>query len=344
MKFHRICVLGGSGFVGSAIVQMLAAQGCQVRVLSRNRERAKDLTVLPTVEVVSANIHDQDELVRQFAGMDAIINLVGVLHEAHPAGGGKAALQKGDYHENHIELVNKLIVACAANGIQRLLHMSALGADPDSQSAYQRSKGLGEALARAAGMAAGVSKAEDAHQFVYGGSIYVTIFRPSVIFGRGDSFLTMFANLVKFLPVIPLANPGARFQPVWVEDVAGAFADALDSPATFGATYNLCGPTIYTLQALVKLVANTLGRHPRIIPLSRRLSYLQAWMMEWMPGKKLMTRDNYYAMLVDNICTSQFPAPPGIKVTGLEAIAAEYLTDVSTPRGRYTAFRGRAGR
>lgn len=344
MKFHRICVLGGSGFVGSAIVQMLAAQGRQVRVLTRNRDRAKDLTVLPTVEVVAANVHDQDELTRQFAGMDAVINLIGILHEGQSGPSGKSALRQGDYHENHVGLPRKVLQACAANGIQRILHMSALGADTGSRSAYQRSKGLGEALVRAAGMADGEHRGLGEHQFVYGRNIYTTIFRPSVIFGRGDSFLSMFAGLIKLFPLIPLASPDARFQPVWVEDVASAFVDALDNPATFGATYNVCGPKVYTLQALVEFVAQTVGRQPRIMPLCRRLSYFQAWVMEWIPGKKLMTRDNYYAMLVDNVCNGQFPMPPGLQVTALEAIAAEYLTDDSTPRGRYMAFRGRAGR
>ncbi|MHB1678288.1 MAG: complex I NDUFA9 subunit family protein [Sulfuriferula sp.] len=345
MKFYRICVLGGSGFVGSAIVQMLAAQGRQVRVLTRNRERSKDLIVLPTVEVVECDIYDQAELNRQFAGMDAIINLVGILHEGRAGKIDSAASGVGDYYDCHVELPRKVLMACAVNSIQRLLHMSALGADIKSRSAYQRSKGYGEALVREAGAADSADERGSlgAADFIRGYRLYPTIFRPSVIFGRGDSFLSMFATLVRLLPFIPLANAKARFQPVWVEDVASAFVDALDNPASFGATYNLCGPKVYTLQALVEFVARTVNEPPRIIPLCRRLSYLQAWTMELLPGKKLMTRDNYYALLMDNVCDGQFPEPPGLQTAALEAIAAEYLNG-ATPRGRYTAFRGRAGR
>ncbi len=342
MKFHRICILGGSGFVGAAIVQALAAQGRYVRVLTRNRERSKDLIVLPTVDVVECNVHDQAELNRQFSGMDAIINLVGILYESRSGKIVDAQNGSGDYFENHIELPRKVLMACTANGIQRLLHMSALGARIDSRSAYQRSKAYGEELVRAAGSSTdhnGLGAAD----FVRGSRLYPTIFRPSVIFGRGDSFLSMFAGIVKSLPLIPLAQAHARFQPVWVEDVAGAFAEALDNPATFGATYDVCGPHVYTLREMVEFVARTVHATPHIIPLGSGLSYLQAAIMELVPGKKLMTRDNYYAMLADNVCDGAYPQPPGMTPAALEAIAAEYLNG-STPRGRYTVFRGRAGR
>ncbi|HET9113140.1 MAG TPA: complex I NDUFA9 subunit family protein [Burkholderiales bacterium] len=342
MKFHRICVLGGSGFVGSAIVQALAAQGRYVRVLTRNRERSKELIVLPTVDVVECNVHDQAELNGQFAGMDAIINLIGILHESRPGKIVDAQSGSGEYFENHVMLPHKVLTACAANGIQRLLHMSALGASIESRSAYQRSKAYGEQLVRTAGSSSdcnGLGVAD----FVRGCRLYPTIFRPSVIFGRGDSFLSMFARIVKLLPIIPLAQASARFQPVWVENVAGAFTESLDNPATFGATYNVCGPKIYTLRELVEFVARTVRVTPHVIPLGSRLSYLQAAIMEWMPGKKLMTRDNFYAMLTDNVCDGAYSEPPGMKPAALEAIAAEYL-DGATPRGRYTLFRGRAGR
>lgn len=345
MKFQRICVLGGSGFVGSAIIQMLAAQGREVRVLTRNRDRAKALTVLPTVEVFDANIHDQVELNRHFEGMDAVINLVGVLHEGRPSRVDKPSARRGDFHENHVELPRKMIHACAANGVQRVLHMSALGADPTSRSAYQRSKGVGEALVRESSMPSSDNERWylDGPKFVHGYGMHTTIFRPSVIFGRGDSFLSMFAGLVKTFPVIPLANAGAKFQPVWVEDVARAFVDALDNTASFGATYDLCGPQVYTLQELVELTAHTIDKHPRIIPLCRNLSFAQAWAMEFMPGKKLMTRDNFYAMLVDNVCNGEHPAPQNWKPNALAAIAPDYLSGAN-PRGRYTAFRHHAGR
>lgn len=343
MKFKNICVLGGSGFVGANIVRMLAAQGRNVRVLTRNRERAKELIVLPTVEVVDADIHDPVQLKQHFKGMDAVVNLVGILHEKTPGRIDKPMARRGDFQRVHIELPRKVINACVENGIQRVLHMSALGASGTSDSAYQRSKGIGEALVREAGLPH--SDHENWYlngpKFIHGASLYTTIFRPSVIFGRGDSFLTLFAGLCKTFPILPLANAQARFQPVWVEDVARAFVGALDNVASFGQTYDLCGPKVYTLAELVEFTCQTIGSTPRILPLCNKLSYLQAWAMEFKPGKKLMTRDNYYAMQVDNVCSG---APmPGYQPAGLEAIVPEYLNE-SNPRGRYEGFRHRAGR
>ena len=345
MKFKNICVLGGSGFVGANIVRMLATQGLEVRVLTRNRERAKDLIVLPTVEVIDADIHDPAQLKQYFRGMDAVINLVGILHETRPGRIDKPSARRGDFQRVHVELPRKVVHACTEHGIQRLLHMSALGASGTSNSAYQRSKGIGEALVREAGMAHSDNERWylDGPKFVRGARLYTTIFRPSVIFGRGDSFLTLFAGLTQTFPLIPLGNAHARFQPVWVEDVARAFVNALDDTASFGQTYDLCGPRVYTLQELVELAGQTVGAHPRIIALCDMMSYWQAWAMEFKPGKKIMTRDNYFAMQVDNICSGEFPSPASYKPAALEAVAPEYLRD-SHPRGRYQAFRNRAGR
>lgn len=345
MNIKNICVLGGSGFVGSHIIRQLAEKGLNVRVLTRNRERAKELFVLPTVEVVEANIFDSLELDRHFEGMDAVINLVGVLHEETPGRIDKPSARRGSFHETHVELPRKVVHACAAKGVKRLLHMSALGADPTSRSAYQRSKGIGEVIVRES---ATVHKEHEdwylnGPKFVHGYGLDVTIFRPSVIFGREDSFLNMFAGLVKSFPVLPLANPDAKFQPVFVDDVAQAFVNSLNNPATIGQVYELCGPKVYTLQQLVEFVAKTLGLRRKIIRLCGRLSYLQALVLEFMPGKKLMTRDNYFAMQVDNVCQGEFAPELGVKPTAMEAVVAAYLADV-TPRGRYTAFRYKARR
>jgi len=345
MNIKNICVLGGSGFVGRHIIRRLAEKGLNVRVLTRNRERAKELFVLPTVAVFEANIFDPLELNRHFEGMDAVINLVGVLHEETPGRVDKPSARRGSFHEAHVELPRKVVHACAAQGVKRLLHMSALGADPTSRSAYQRSKGIGEVVVRESGTVH--KEHEDWYlngpKFVHGYGLDITIFRPSVIFGREDSFLNLFAGLVKRFPVLPLANPDARFQPVYVDDVAQAFVNSLTNSATFGQTYELCGPKVYTLQQLVEFVAKTLGLRRNIIRLCGRLSYLQALVLEFMPGKKLMTRDNYYAMQTDNVCMGEFVPELGVKPTALEAVVPTYLADV-TPRGRYTAFRYKARR
>ncbi|MCU0841880.1 MAG: complex I NDUFA9 subunit family protein, partial [Thiobacillaceae bacterium] len=281
MKHERICIIGGGGFVGHHLASLLASRGLRLRIPARRRQRIIDLAVLPTVEVVETDIHDPAALAGLVRGMDAVVNLVGILHGS-PA----------DFERAHVDLPRKVAEACRAAGVGRLLHMSALGADTASRSVYQQTKARGEArmmeIARQSGLA-------------------VTVFRPSVIFGPGDSFLNLFADLLGLAPVVPLADARARFQPVYVGDVARAFADSLDDPRTHGQAYNLCGPTVYTLEELVRRTGQAVGLKPRIIPLSEGQSHLFAWLMEFKPGRKLMTRDNHYAALVDNVCPAGFP-------------------------------------
>ncbi|MFP5419499.1 MAG: complex I NDUFA9 subunit family protein [Gammaproteobacteria bacterium] len=345
MKIERICILGGSGFVGIHLVSQLAARGLQVRVLSHRREAAKELILLPTVDVVEADVHDQQALIQHFRGMDAVINLVGILHEDKVSRADLPSARRGDFQKVHVELPRKVAHACGESGVRRLLHMSALGADANARSAYQRSKGIAEALVREAG----VKHIEHENWYlngpklIHGYGLDVTIFRPSVIFGRGDSFLTMFARLLKTFPVVPLAGARTRFAPVHVEDVARAFADSLDNTATHGQTYDLCGPRAYTLEELVRYVGEVTGRSRSIIPLGDLSSYLQAWMLEFKPGKKLMTRDNFYAMSVDNVCRSGWPAVFDFQPAALEGIAPEYLR-ADSPRARYDGYREGARR
>ena len=262
---------------------------------TRHGERTRELLALPTVKVVEANVYDDAELDRLLAGMDAVINLVGILH--------------GDFTAAHVELPRKIVAACKHNGIVRLLHMSALNASIKGPSAYLRSKGEGEKVVLESGL-------------------MTTIFRPSVIFGQEDSFLNLFAKLTRFLPILPLASPNAKFQPVFVENVAHAYAASLAAPATFGQSYDLCGPKIYTLRQLVKYVTHITGHHSIIIGLNDSLSYLQAAMMERLPGK-LMTRDNYYSMKEDSVCScdggNNFATVLGIRPVALEAVAPLYL-------------------
>jgi len=215
------------------------------------------------------------------------------------------------------------VQACRAAAIARLLHMSALGASRDAPSRYLRSKAEGEEVIAASGLA-------------------TTIFRPSVIFGREDTFLNLFAKLSRWFPVLPLAGANARFQPVYVADVAGCFASALIDNETIGERYGLCGPKTYTLAELVRYVGEVTG-HPRpIVPLSPALGTLQARMMEWLPGP-LLTRDNLASMQVDNVCDTAFPARFGIAPTALEAVAPEYLAP-SAQHSRFDLFRAHGGR
>lgn len=312
MALNDILVIGGGGFVGRHLVQRLAARGLRVTVPARQRERVKSLLLLPTVEVVDADVHDAQTLARLVRGAGAVINLVGVLHDGRGNAGFRAA---------HVELTRTLLAACAAAGVMRYLHMSALGADVDGPSGYQRSKGEAEALVRASGLE-------------------WTIFRPSVIFGPDDRFLNLFAALQALAPVMFLGGAQAKFQPVYVEDVAAAFAHALDDRASIGQTYDLCGPQVFTLRELVTLAGELSGHRRPIIGLPAALAYLQALALECLPGK-LMSRDNLASMQVDNV--SDAPFPFGIRPAALAAVARGWLA-AATPRARYSGFRSRAGR
>jgi NADH dehydrogenase len=294
MAIQSVCMLGGTGFVGRHIAPLLCAQGIAVRVPTRSAEKARQTLASLPVEVVPVDVHDIAQLAKLFAGVDAVINLVGILHEQ----GGQT------FQRTHIELSRKVAEAAKIADVRRLLHMSALNAAPDGPSAYLRSKGEAEALALASGL-------------------QTTAFRPSVIFGNGDSFLTLFAKLAKLAPVMPLACADAKFQPVWVENVAQAFVHCLQDAASIGQRYDLCGPQVYRLRELVAYAAACRGRHPLIVPLPRPVAFMQASVMEWLPVK-LMTRDNFYSMQQDSVCDCAFPF--GITPARLEDIAPQYLS------------------
>jgi uncharacterized protein YbjT (DUF2867 family) len=327
IAIKTVCLLGGSGFVGRHLAHQLSEQGYRVRVLTRNRERAKQLIVLPTVDVVQADVHAAGQLSRHVEGADAVVNLVGILHQS------KARLG-ASFQQAHLEFTRKVIAACQENGVRRLLHMSALGANPQGPSAYLRSKGAAEQLVRESDALTGLNGASP--------GLCSTIFRPSVLFGPGDSFLSLFAKAMRIAPILFLPCPGARFQPVYVEDVARSFTLALANPATWGQTYDLCGPRIYTLRELIDLVGAATGCRRPVIELNDRLSYWQARLMELSPVK-LLTRDNYDSMRLDNVCACAFPAIFALQPTALEAVVDGYLGG-QTPRSRYRLFRVRAGR
>ncbi len=311
----QVCVLGGSGFVGSAIVRRLSLAGYSVKVLTRRREASKHLILLSDVAVLECDIMDDEALASALKGADAVINLIGILHNS----------KKASFKALHAELPARLVKLCEKLGIKRLVHMSALQAAQEAPSAYLKSKAEGEAAVLRA------------HK-----NLGVTVFRPSIIFGRGDGFINLFATLVKLLPVILLAKPNAKFQPIYVEDVAQVFVAALDNIDTYGKAYDLGGPKVYTLRQLVAYVANTLGKKRPIIGLNNMLSYLQAFAMEFLPVK-LMTRDNVRSMEVDSICVTSFPAFLDFQPVALEAIVPDYLSE-NNPRNAYNRFRTRAGR
>jgi NADH dehydrogenase len=275
------------------------------------------------VDVVQADIGRPGELERLAAGRDAVVFLPGVLHSRRGRADERGPNDYGpDFARVHVELAQATVNACHAAGVKRLLHMSALGADPAGPSEYQRSKGIGERVALAA---------ED---------IAVTVFQPSVIFGPEDSFLNLFALLARFLPVLAVPYPEAQFQPVYVRDVAHAFAAALDAREAVGQRYPLCGPRRYTMRELVQTVCALTGRRRIVLGLGERLSELQARAMELLPVK-LLTRDNLRSMRVPNVCDAPFPF--GIAPVALEAVAPAWLA-AAGPQARYPQLRSHARR
>jgi len=308
-----VLVLGGSGFVGRHLVAGLVGDGYRAVVPTRRREDARHLILLPTVDVVDADIHDPPTLARLAKGASAIVNLVGILNEA-----GRATFARA-----HVELAAKVIAACRAAGVRRLLHMSALNADPAGPSRYLRSKGEAEAL-------------------VTGSGLEWTIFEPSVIFGREDRFLNLFASLMRHLPLMALARARTRFQPVYVRDVAQAFVHALGDDATIGRRYPLCGPDIYTLRELVGFVGKLTGYERPILELGDAAGRLQARLLELLPGTP-MSRDNLASMAVDSVCDCAFPPLFGVTPASLATIAPTYLGPAAE-HSRYDTYRAQGGR
>lgn len=318
MKQHHICILGGSGFVGHHLAARLVKDGHQVRILTRRREPHRDLLVLPTLELRECNIHDEQALQAALSGCDVVINLVGILNEKGHDGKG--------FYRAHVELAEKVVTACRAVGIKRLLHMSALGADAEQgASFYQRTKGEAENLVHTAK------------------GLRVTSFRPSVIFGPDDAFFNRFAGLLKSTPLLfPLACAEARFAPVFVGDVVECYVRAIDNPATIGQRYELCGPHQYSLYQLVQYTARQLGLRRWIIALPDWASRLQARLLEFAPGKPF-SRDNYDSMQQDNVCGGEFPALFGIIPHSIESTVPGYLNPAHQ-RSRYPHYRATARR
>jgi uncharacterized protein YbjT (DUF2867 family) len=317
---RTVCVLGGTGFVGRSLAARLQKAGFNVRIPTRNRQRHRRLLVLPSVELIEADVHDPAQLTGVLEGCDVVINLVGILNEKGHDGSGFARA--------HVELPRKVVEAALELGTPRLLHMSALKANAErGPSHYLRTKGQAEKLiAEAAGE-----------------GLRYTIFQPSVIFGPGDGFINLFATMMRLAPVVPLARPNARFAPVYVEDVTRAFTVAIDRRDTHGQTYQLCGPQIYSLREILDLIGRLLEVKRVVIGLPESVSRAQAWMMDYLLPGKIFTLDNYRSLTVNSICTEGGLARLNIEPTPLELVAPGYLGAVGHQR-YLSGLREQAGR
>ncbi len=293
----RIVLLGATGFVGRHLLPELASAGHQCLVLCRYPPACRDMAMVPGVRLQQANVHDSTVLMKHLAGAEAVINMVGILNESGRSGKG--------FHKAHVELSSRLIDACRETGVRRLMQLSALNAGK-GDSHYLASKGEAEELIRQAS------------------DIDSTIVQPSVIFGEDDSFFNRFCGLLKILPVLPLACPQARLQPVWVGDVVKAMRMALEDSETVGKTLVMVGPNEYSLKELVEFTARTAGLKRLIIGLPDVVSRLQGRVMDFVPGKPFSS-DNYRSLQIDNTSTENSLWSFGIQPRSLESIVPGYL-------------------
>jgi uncharacterized protein YbjT (DUF2867 family) len=318
MKLLSLCILGGTGFLGTRLVARLIKDGHQVTVLSRDREQHKHLLVLPGLTLENCDVYEEAQLSERFRGKDVVINLVGILNERGFGGGG--------FRRAHTELARCVLQAARSAGVPRLLQMSALKAAVDAPSFYLRSKGEAERLIRE-----------------QGATLDWTIFQPSVMFGPGDSFLNRFAGLLASIPLIfPLAKPNARFQPVFVDDVIDAMLRCLHGGSSSRQTYELGGPTVYTLREIVGLVAKITGQQRWIIGLPDFAAWLQGRLMNFVPGRPFSS-DNYRSLNVDSVCAEDGFAKLKLKPHSMVASARQYLGALED-NARLSHDRAAAGR
>jgi uncharacterized protein YbjT (DUF2867 family) len=303
-------IFGGSGFIGRYVVQRLARRGWILRIAVRRPDQAlflKPLGNVGQIVPIAANIRYERSIAAAIHGADTVVNLVGILYEGGP--------QRFD--AVHADGARRIARAAQAAGVERLLHFSALGADPQSDSAYARSKAAGEALLREHFPAA-------------------TIFRPSIVFGPEDNFFNRFAAMARLSPVLPLIGGGTtKFQPVYVGDVADAALQVLTDEATAGETYELAGPRAYSFKELLEILLTMIGRRRYLVSIPYGLANFQASFLQWLPQPPL-TADQVRLLKHDNVASGKLPglSALGIQPTGLEAILPSYL-DSYRPGGRF---------
>ena len=300
-----VTIYGGSGFLGRHLVRALAKRGWRIRVAVRRPDLASYLQPLGGVgqiHAVQTNVRFPDSVVAAADGADAVVNLVGVLY------------QRGRQKFAAIQAEGAATVARAAAAADaKLVHVSAIGADPDSPSAYARTKAAGEAAA--------LSTVPDA-----------VVLRPSILFGPEDDFFNRFAAMARISPALPLIGGGrTHFQPAFVGDVAAAIAVALDGGAKGGTIYELGGPEVKTFRELMELMLREIGRKRLLVPIPFTLARIQAFFLEWLPMKPLLTRDQVRLLERDNVVSDEAVregrtlAGLGITPTALATVLPSYL-------------------
>ena len=305
-----ITVFGGSGFLGRYVVQALLKSGARVRIAARDPRGALYLKTqggLGQTQFVAADIRKPASVARALAGSDAVVNLVGSFAQMD-------AIQ-------HVGAAN-IAEAAAAAGVKALVHISAIGADPHSPAVYGRGKGKGEAAVRAAFPTA-------------------TVLRPSIVFGREDQFVNRFAGLIRMLPVVPIIKGDAKFQPVYVGDVAKSVVAALADPKTHGGkTYELGGPEVISMGGLNRWIAKATGRKRAFLDLPDYVAGTMAAATGWLPGAP-MTKDQWLMLQSDNVVAAGAKGLGafGIVPTPLESVAEGWLVQYQ----RHGRFAGKAG-
>jgi len=307
---QRLVILGGTGFVGHALLPQLCRDGHEVVLLSRNLGQHYDRLLPPGVILREMDVYDPEALKRAFAGADAVINLVGILNESGDSGRG--------FKRAHVELSKLVLVACQLAGVQRLLQMSALCAGR-GHSHYLKTRGEAEAAVRASGL-------------------QWTIFEPSVIFGVGDGLFTRFGRLLKFAPVLPLARANAKFAPVFIGDVVEAIRRCVSEHRGIGETYELYGPEVFTLRHIVQMSAQQLGLKRLVIPLPDFLGRLQGLACDFVPGKPFSS-DNFRSLLTDSVGGIDGLHRLGITATPVSAILPDILGHADDRQTRYDRYR-----
>ena len=306
-----VVVFGGAGFLGRRLVHRLVTEGMTVRVAVRHPDPARielRSTGFDRVTVVPADVRDQASVAAAIAGANAVVNTV------------SAYVEKGGvtFEAVHVQGAETVARESVAAGVARLVLVSGIGADADSGSSYIRARGRGEQVVRQEFPAA-------------------TIVRPGAMFGPGDALFSTFANLARWLPVLPLIGGGTRLQPVFVEDVAEAIASILTDPGTVGQTYELAGPGVYTLRELVNMTLRFMRKRRLLIPVPFAVAEIQARLFELLPNPPLTT-GQVDLLKADNVASG---ALPGLRELNIQPKTVEEVVPTYIGTRAPAVFRDR---